>query len=74
MSEIENIFEKLDLDIQNSIKSYMASLFKINKEHRLFIELQTKHPELIEAEYVVYPNLNNLIPTKFLNKEGGLHS
>jgi hypothetical protein len=65
-----DILKKLSADILNSINSYIVTLYKVNKNHRLFLELKKQYPELEAAEYVVYPNLNNSIPTTFLSQDG----
>lgn len=68
--ENNDIVNKLDSDIVSDILNCLASIYKINKNHRLFTKLLEKHNELNTAEYVVYPNLNSSIPTRFLDKDG----
>jgi hypothetical protein len=65
-----DIVSKLDADIMGDILNCLASIYKINKEHRLFAKLLEEHTELSNAEYVVYPNLNSSLPTRFLNEDG----
>lgn len=65
-----DIIKKLDPEITSDILNCLASIYKINKEHRLFIKLLNEYHELKNAEYVVYPNLNSSIPTRFLDQDG----
>lgn len=68
--ESNNIVNKLDADILGDILNCLASIYKINKGHRFFTKLLEEHKELSSAEYVVYPNLNSSLPTRFLDKDG----
>lgn len=61
---------KLDTMVARDVKCLISSLYKINKEHHIFLEMKNKHPELNDAEYIVYPNFNSLQVTRFLDKEG----
>lgn len=70
MAAILGKLTKLDSMTARDVKCLLASLYKINKSHHLFVDMQQKHPELKDAEYIVYPNLNNSKITKFLDKEG----
>lgn len=70
MKTVIDSLTKLDPILARSVKCMVASLYKIDKEHRLFINLKNKHSVLEDAEYVVYPNINNLMMTKFLDKDG----
>lgn len=69
-TERNDIVNKLDANIMSDILNCLASIYKINKSHRLFTKLLEEHNELSGAEYIVYPNLNNSIPTRFLDKDG----
>ncbi len=68
--DINDIFSKLDSEITSDVLNYIVSIYKVNKDHRLFIELKDKYTQLADAEYVVYPNLNSSIPTRFLDANG----
>jgi len=65
-----DIIQKLDESIASDILNCLASLYKVNKEHRLFKKLMEEHTELQNAEYVVYPNINRSLPTRFLDMNG----
>jgi hypothetical protein len=49
-------FQNLSFISLFELRTGKASLFRINKEHRLTKELINKYEVLNKAEYVIYPN------------------
>lgn len=70
MSQLMERLSKLDLVTLKNIEASVVSLYKINKAHRLFIPILKANPALEEAEYIVYPNINNNGSKIFLNRDG----
>ena len=70
MNKTIESLNKLDSNTEKSLQYLVASLYKIDKEHRFFIDLKKEYNVLNNAEYIVYPNINNMMPIKFLDYEG----
>lgn len=68
-SIIETLYE-INPTILRDIDQSFSSIYKVNKKHHIFISLLEKNPVLIDAEYIVYPNINNVINTIFLDNSG----
>lgn len=70
MSSLISKLEKLDIVILKNLESSIVSIYKINKEHHLFQPILDKHPQLVDAEYIIYPNLNSTSSKIFLAIDG----
>ena len=70
MSLIADILKEINPSILRNIENSFSSIYKINKEHHLFISLLNENDKLKNAEYIVYPNINNNINTIFLDASG----
>jgi hypothetical protein len=70
MLNITDKLKKIDVAIVRNIETAVLSIYKINKTHHLFASLLTDNPILEDAEYIVYPNINNSTAKVFLNFEG----
>jgi hypothetical protein len=70
MSAITETLHQISQSTLRDIDMSYSSIYKINKEHRLFILLLQENSELSAAEYIVYPNINNNLKTIFLDSSG----
>ncbi len=70
MINITEKLKKIDLAIVRNIETAVLSIYKVNKAHHLFAPLLKENPILKDAEYIVYPNINNSTAKVFLNNEG----
>ena len=70
MNNLISDLKKLDLVILKNLESSIVSIYKINKEHHLFKPILEKYPKLNNAEYIIYPNINNNNSKIFLDYNG----
>lgn len=70
MSSSIKSLKKLDLVTLKNIESSIVSIYKINKDHGLFKPILEAYPILTNAEYVIYPNINNSHSKIFLDSDG----
>ena len=70
MNKLINNLKNLDIVILKNIESAVVSIYKINKEHRLFQPILKEYPQLSNAEYIIYPNINNNQNKIFLDENG----
>lgn len=70
-SEIKKDLPKLSWELEQKIKYGISSIFKVDKQNKFYKEIESNHKnQLINAEYIVYPNFNKDILKIFLDKEG----
>ena len=68
---MQNLLDKLpnlSSVMLKNLESSIVSLYRINKEHRLFLPILQQNPELKAAEYIIYPNINGNTNKIFLEK------
>lgn len=65
-----NSLSKLDFVTLKNLESSVVSLYRIDKDHHLFKPILEDYPQLEQAEYIIYPNINNNYIKKFLDIEG----
>lgn len=70
MSNLISSLTELDVVILKNLESSIVSIYKINKEHHLFLPMLEKYPSLRSAKYVIYPNINSNNSKVFLAADG----
>ena len=72
MKTINEVLTELDPALLSDIKGYFWSIDKINTDTHEFKLICERHPELLEAVYIVNPNINNSNGSIFLGIKGNV--
>jgi hypothetical protein len=70
MKTINEVLTELSPNLLSEIRGYFCSINKIDTSSSIFHELLEKHPNLLNAVYIVNPNINNFNGSIFLGSKG----